>query len=215
MAEEQVEVASAEVTAARARLQEARSILGKYEAEVTRWDIQVKRIEREVERQVIAPQILLESRNELNADIAAHNAQTATIKKADAELVAAEARLSKAEVNVAAANAMLAVARSDAKRMEALVGYLKLFAPFDGIVVARNANTWDFVLPRTGDPTALDCAVPICRLVRPRPRFTSSTAPTSSGSSSTFPSGMPTLSISARRPASSSGLTAMNGSPHR
>ncbi len=155
VAEEQVEVASAEVTAARARLQEARSILGKYEAEVTRWDIQVKRIEREVERQVIAPQILLESRNELNADIAARNAQTATIKKADAELVAAEARLSKAEVNVAAANAMLAVARSDAKRMEALVGYLKLFAPFDGIVVARNANTWDFVLPRTGDPTAL------------------------------------------------------------
>ena len=34
------------------------------------------------------------------------------------------------------------------------MGYLKLLAPFDGIVVARNANTWDFVLPRTGDPTA-------------------------------------------------------------
>ncbi len=34
------------------------------------------------------------------------------------------------------------------------MGYLKLLAPFDGIVVARNANTWDFVLPSTGDPTA-------------------------------------------------------------
>ena len=34
------------------------------------------------------------------------------------------------------------------------MGYLKLLAPYDGIVVARNANTWDFVLPTTGDPTA-------------------------------------------------------------
>ena len=46
------------------------------------------------------------------------------------------------------------MAESEAKRLEALVGYLKLFAPYDGIIVARNANTWDFVLPRTGDPTA-------------------------------------------------------------
>ena len=38
-----------------------RSILGKYEAEVERWDVQVKRLAREVERQVVAPQILLES----------------------------------------------------------------------------------------------------------------------------------------------------------
>jgi hypothetical protein len=35
------------------------------------------------------------------------------------------------------------------------VGYLTLPAPFDGVIVARNANTFDFVLPTTGDPTAL------------------------------------------------------------
>ncbi len=62
--------------------------------------------------------------------------------------------MARAEVNVAVARADLAVAESEAKRLEALVGYLKLFAPYDGIIVARNANTWDFVLPRTGDPTA-------------------------------------------------------------
>ena len=27
-------------------------------------------------------------------------------------------------------------------------------APFDGVIVARNANTYDFVLPATGDPSA-------------------------------------------------------------
>src|SRR3954453_16865171 len=38
--------------------------------------------------------------------------------------------------------------------MEAWVGYLTLTAPFDGVIVARNANTFDFVLPSAGDPTA-------------------------------------------------------------
>jgi multidrug efflux pump subunit AcrA (membrane-fusion protein) len=153
-ARKEVEVAAAEVQAAKAHLEEAQAILAKYEAEVVRWDVQVKRIAREVERQVIAPQILLESQNELKADIAARDAAKATIRKVAADLQAAEARLERAEINVAVAEADLAVAESEAKRLEARVGYLKLFAPFDGIVVARNANTWDFVLPRTGDPTA-------------------------------------------------------------
>ena len=46
------------------------------------------------------------------------------------------------------------MAESEAKRLEAWVGYLTLPAPFDGVIVARNANTFDFVLPATGDPTA-------------------------------------------------------------
>jgi HlyD family secretion protein len=154
VAEKDVQVASADVTAAKAQLDEAKAIYGKYVAEVKRWDVQVKRLAREVERQVVAPQILLESENELNADIAARNAAQATIDKTAALLLAAQSRLERAEVSLAAARADLAVAESEQKRMEALVGYLKLFAPFDGIVVGRNANTWDFVLPMTGDPTA-------------------------------------------------------------
>jgi multidrug efflux pump subunit AcrA (membrane-fusion protein) len=154
LAQKDVEVAAARVKAARARLDEARAIYAKYQAEVDRWEVQVKRIAREVERNVIAPQILLESQNELKADAAARDAADATIAKAAAELQAEEATLARAKVNVAVARADLAVAESDAKRLEALVGYLKLFAPYDGIIVARNANTWDFVLPKTGDPTA-------------------------------------------------------------
>jgi len=154
LAQKDVKVADAQVRAAHARLEETKSILAKYQAEVERWKVQVKRLEREVERQVIAPQILLESKNELNADIAARDAAIETIAKAAADLQADEATLERAEVNVAAARADLAVANSEAKRLEALVGYLKLFAPYDGIIVDRNANTWDFVLPQVGDPTA-------------------------------------------------------------
>jgi multidrug efflux pump subunit AcrA (membrane-fusion protein) len=42
--------------------------------------------------------------------------------------------------------------------MKAWVGYLTLSAPYDGVIVARNANTGDFVLPLAGDPTAMQQA---------------------------------------------------------
>ncbi len=157
-AEKEVEVAAAEVKAARARLDEARSILGKYEAEVQRWEVQVKRLRREVDRTVVDPQILLESENQWKSNLAALDAARATVARAEAELLSYQAKLARAEVNVAVAKSDLQVANSEARRLEALVGYLNLLAPYDGIIVARNANTWDFVLPNTGDPTAIERA---------------------------------------------------------
>ncbi len=149
-----VEVAKADVQAAEARLEEARAILAKYQAEVDRWDSEVVRLKREVEKDVVAPQILLESENQWKASGAARDAAKATIAKAEAELLSRRATLAKAEVDVSVARARLAVAESEEKRLEAWVGYLVLPAPYDGIVVERNANTFDFVLPSTGDPTA-------------------------------------------------------------
>jgi multidrug efflux pump subunit AcrA (membrane-fusion protein) len=154
LAKKTVEVDAADVKAARAALDESRSILGKYEAEVKRWDIQVQRLAREVERTVVDPQVLLESQNQWKSNIAARDAAKAAITKRQAELISAQAALERAEVNVAVAVADLGVATSEEKRLEAWVGYLKLLAPFDGIIVERNANTWDFLLPNMGDPTA-------------------------------------------------------------
>ena len=74
--------------------------------------------------------------------------------KADAELLSRRAALSKAEVDVRVAEADLKVAESEEKRLKAWVDYLTLPAPFDGVIVARNANTFDFVLPTNGDPSA-------------------------------------------------------------
>ena len=104
---------------------------------------------------MVDPQILLESTNQSKASIAARDAAKATITKAEAELLSSQATLAKAKVDVEVARADLAVAESEAKRLEAWVGYLTLTAPFDGMIVARNANTFDFVLPATGDPTAM------------------------------------------------------------
>jgi RND family efflux transporter MFP subunit len=150
-----VEVADADVKAAEARLVEAKAILGKYQAEVDRWDSEVKRLTKEVERGVVDPQVLLESTNQWKSSISSKDAAQAAIAKAEADLLSRKAALAQAKVSVAVARADLEVARSEAKRLEAWVGYITLPAPYDGVIVTRNANTGDFVLPSAGDPTAM------------------------------------------------------------
>jgi hypothetical protein len=153
-AKEVVEVAKADVQAAEARLKEAEEILQKYEAEVNRWDTEVKRLQRQVARVVVNSQVLFESTNQLASSIASRDMAKATIKRAKAELLSAKATLAKDEVDVRVAEAALKVAESEERYAQAWVDYLTLTAPFTGVIFARNANTYDFVLPTTGDPTA-------------------------------------------------------------
>ena len=154
LAKEVVEVARADVTAAEARVKEAEAILDKYESEVVRWDTEVKKLKRQVDQVVINSGILFESTNQLESSIAAREKAKATIKRTKAELIAARARLAKAQVEVRVAEAVLMVADSEEKYAQAWVDYLTLTAPFAGVISARNANTFDFVTPSTGDPTA-------------------------------------------------------------
>lgn len=154
LARKAVKVAQADVQAAEAQLTEARAILAQYQAQVDRWDSQVKRLQREVDKGVVDPQVLLESQNQFKSSTASRDAAKATILKTQADLLSKTATQSQDEVAVDVARAALLVADSEAKRLEALVGYLTLTAPFDGVIAARNANTGDFVLPATGDPTA-------------------------------------------------------------
>jgi multidrug efflux pump subunit AcrA (membrane-fusion protein) len=155
LAREVVEVAKADVQSAEAHLVEARKMLGSYKAEVDRWDSEVKRLAREVKDKVVAPQILLESKNQLKSDTAKWEAQKATVSKAEADLLSKKTTLSADTIDVGVARARLVVAQSEERRLAAWVGYLKLLAPYDGIIVGRNANTWDFVMPQSGDPTAM------------------------------------------------------------
>jgi HlyD family secretion protein len=156
LAKKVVTVAQADVKSAIAGLGEAKAILDKYEAMVERWDSEVKRLQNEVSRGVVDPQVLLESSNQLKSSTAAREAAKATIAREEAELLSAHAAEAKATVAVEVARADFHVAESEAKRLKAWVGYLKLPAPFDGVIVARNANTYDFVLPSKGDPTAME-----------------------------------------------------------
>lgn len=149
------QVAKARLDQAIAEVAAAKADLGKYQAEVDRWDSEVKRLTGLVQQNVVDKQILDESVRQLQSSTSARDAARATISASQANQVSSSADLDKANVDIAVAKAQAKVAESDLKRTEALVGYLELRAPYDGVVIARNANTGDFVLPATGDPSAM------------------------------------------------------------
>jgi HlyD family secretion protein len=149
-----VDVADGNLKAAVAKVSETEADVGKFEALVRRWDSEVDRQATMVAERVIDQQILGESRRQLESSRASKDASEAAVKTAEALQLARGADLEKSKVDVDVAQARLKVAEADEKRVGALYGYTKLMAPYDSIVVLRNANTGDFVLPATGDPSA-------------------------------------------------------------
>jgi multidrug efflux pump subunit AcrA (membrane-fusion protein) len=154
-------VARADVEVAEARVKAANATWKQNGDEASRWESEVKRLQNEVDRGVVDPQVLLESQNRLRGSVASREAAEADIVQAKADLQSKNATVGEDEVAVKVAMADVEVADSDYKRLGAWADdapgqkpYIKLYAPFDGVVVARNANTWDFVLPAAGDPSA-------------------------------------------------------------
>jgi HlyD family secretion protein len=153
-ADKLVEVARANLKAADAQVKQARANVGQSEALVVRWESEVKRLTGLVKDRVVDQQILDESERQLQANVASREAARAGVETALANQVSAQASLDKSVVDVEVAKARLEVAEADEGRLQALVGYITLTSPYDGIVIARNANKGDFVLPATGDPSA-------------------------------------------------------------
>ncbi len=149
-----VEVAKANLKASIAKVTQSKALVGKYQAEVDRWDSEVKRLRELVAQRVVDKQILDESIRQLRSNEAGRDASLAAVIAADADQLSFEASVSKAQIDVLAAEAKVRVSDADESRLAALVGYITLTSPFEGIVVLRNANTGDFVQASTGDQTA-------------------------------------------------------------
>ena len=149
-----VEAADGTLRAAVAKVGQARADVGKFEAEVIRWQSEVRRLTGLVEQRVVDKQILDESTRQLRSNEASRDAALAAVLVAEAQRVARDADLAKAKVDVQAAEAQVKVSDADEKRLSALVGYIELKSPFDGIVVLRNANRGDFSQGVSGDQTA-------------------------------------------------------------
>ncbi len=147
-------VADGNLQAAIAKVAETKADVGKFEALVKRWESEVERQKTMVANRVIDQQILSESQRQLESSKASTDAAEAAVKTAEANQVARQADLEKAKVDIDVAKARLKVATADEQRVEALYSYTRLLAPYEGVVVLRNINTGDFVLPATGDPSA-------------------------------------------------------------
>jgi multidrug efflux pump subunit AcrA (membrane-fusion protein) len=152
-AQKLVLVAESNVTAASEIVSQTRADVNRYEADVERWESEVKRLTDLVGEKVVDQQVLDETRRQLKSGQAALVASRVAVKSRDAQRVAAAATLEKTKVDVRAAQAKVRVSEAEERRLAALVGYLTITAPYDGVVYARNVNAGDFILPATGDPT--------------------------------------------------------------
>ena len=151
VARQLVEVAEKQLQVSAAEVERAKADVAKYQSMVDRWESEVKRLGKMVDERVVSAQVLDESQKQLKSDIAARNAAMAAVTAAEASEMSQRASLEKARVDVDAARANAKVALTVEQRYAALVSYTRLTAPYDGIVVIRNANTGDFVQPAVGD----------------------------------------------------------------
>lgn len=136
---------AAGVAAAKAYVSETKAGLTRTQALYDRWQSESARVGRLVTGGVIDTQTRDETLNQFKAAEASRAEATAKVTSSEAAVTKAEAERDKAAADVVAAEARLDVARADARRVDALRGYLRVKAPFDGVVTRRAVNTGDYV----------------------------------------------------------------------
>lgn len=90
-----VERDATEVEVAKVRLKKAEAIAAKHKANTRRWDSEVNRLEREVKRSVVDPQVLRETQNQHKIAKAEWAAAEADVEEKKLLLASAETRLAK------------------------------------------------------------------------------------------------------------------------
>ncbi|QEL16386.1 efflux RND transporter periplasmic adaptor subunit [Limnoglobus roseus] len=136
--------ATAGVTAAKAQVAEAKAGLTRAQALYDRWQSEATRAAKLVTGGVIDAQTRDETVNQFKAAEAGKAEADAKVTSADAAVAKAQADAEKAIADVTTAEARLDVAKADVRRVDALRGYTRLKAPFDGIVTRRAVSAGDF-----------------------------------------------------------------------
>ena len=152
-AEASVEVAKADLDAAGAKLDEARAGIRRVEADLARWQSESARVEQLFRERAQTGSLLDETRSKLRGAEAMREEFDAQVKTARAAVAQAKAALDKSRADVASAAAGVAVAGADARRVEALLNYTRIMAPFDGVVTRRNVDVGHLTAPGAqGEP---------------------------------------------------------------
>jgi multidrug efflux pump subunit AcrA (membrane-fusion protein) len=76
-----------------------------------------------------------------------------TMDEANAKEQASEANVETGQANIALAEANLQAAEAESQRLQALLNYTRIVAPFAGVVTQRRANPGDLIQATTASPT--------------------------------------------------------------
>jgi RND family efflux transporter MFP subunit len=142
-----VDVAASSIVSAEAKVSEAGASIRRTEADVARWRAEYDRTSQLVRERAITGALLDETRNKLEASRAANDEATAKVRTAEAALSQARSQLAQAEADLVAAEARIEVATADASRVQALVDYTRIVAPFDGVITKRHVHVGHLTVP--------------------------------------------------------------------
>ena len=144
-AEAAIKVAEAVVQSSKAKVQEAQASVAREEAAYQRWVSEFERISQLAESGAVTRKVLEETRSQLDAASAGKQEVSARITSVEALARESAAALDKSRADLVATQSRLQVAEAEQRRLEAMVGYAVMRAPFDGIVVERNVHTGHLV----------------------------------------------------------------------
>ncbi|WZO96500.1 efflux RND transporter periplasmic adaptor subunit [Isosphaeraceae bacterium EP7] len=152
-AEAAVAVALAGVASAEAKVSEIQAGIRRAEADASRWQSEFARVQQLAQERALSGSLVDETRSKLGAAQSGLDEVKARVKSAEAALAESRAHLDRSRSDVQAAISHVEVTRFDAERAEAMAGYMKLEAPFDGVVTRRKLDTGQLTTPGTaGEP---------------------------------------------------------------
>lgn len=144
-AEAEITQARRGLTAAEARADEMKAGISRAEATVERWRSENERVGALVTRGVIDQQTRDETTNQ-------YRSAQAGLEEANSRVISAKAAVGKAEADVKAALAKRDVALAEVGRVEAMVDFKRIVAPYSGVVTQRDVNVGDLVQLGRGTP---------------------------------------------------------------
>lgn len=159
--------AEANILTATALVREAEAGLEKAQGNHDRWKSESERFARLFAQRVVDEQARDETLNQFRSAAAARKEAKARIASAQAGETKSRAGRDKAEVDVRVADARLQVVRAESARLQALLRYTKLRAPYDGVITRRRIDTGHFLQP-AGNNRPEDAVFVVVRLDKVR-----------------------------------------------
>jgi multidrug efflux pump subunit AcrA (membrane-fusion protein) len=144
LARRALQFAAASLALTTARVQEAESASKRAQAHYEHSKTEYARLEKMWQNKVIDKQVLDEKLHELEVAKAGLADVEAKVKAANAAQEESSARREMVQAEEKVALARREVARADAQRVETILHYAKVRAPFDGLVARRAVQTGDF-----------------------------------------------------------------------
>jgi HlyD family secretion protein len=139
-----IKVAEADTASSRARLKETIAAKDRSAAEYERWASEYERVTQLVSRSAVTQKLADETRSQKLAAEAARSEADARIESARSLVAASQAQVEKARADEITVRARRDVAEAAQARAASLLDYLRIEAPFDGVVSERNVDTGFF-----------------------------------------------------------------------